>query len=907
MNLLNLRVNGRQVTVEAAPSETLAELLRERLGLTGVKVGCGAGECGACTVLLDGKPVASCITPAAKADGRDLLTVEGLAGPDGALHPIQKAFLSQGAIQCGFCTPGFLLATKALLDENPDPSDAEIRQALTGHLCRCTGYGPILAAVRQVAAALRDASDIPLDHGESLAAVGQAPVRKDGVDKVTGAFRFGADRALPGMAHAVAVFSDHPYADLLDIDLVAASAKPGVIAVLTAADLPGRKTQGIIIPDQPVFVAAGERVRSVGDVLALVIAETEAVARTASREVRVTYRPLQGVFSPREALAPGAPILHPRPGAPPSNVMYATHVEKGQVDAAFSQADVVVEGVFRTPFAEHAYLEPEAGSAAVDEEGVVTVWMASQAITIHRFIVAGVLGLPPDKVRLVHVPPGGSFGARNDLSLHPYLALAALRTGRPVKMVLSRAESLRFHVKRHAMEHTIRLAATREGRLTGLICDILADTGAYASAGIPVLDQATLFATGPYDIPNVRIKGVSLYTNNVACGAMRGFGIPQSAFAIESLMDELAGRLGLSPFELRRINGLRPGSATATGQVLKASVPFVETLDRVEASLGRRLAELPPPEPGHARGVGVASCYKNVGLGLGLPEQTGVTIELTPAGRILVRVGGAELGQGSDTALAQIAAQALGVPYALVDLLACDTASTPDGGITSASRTTFMSGNAIVEAAGLFLERLRAVLPENTPITGETLVELSAELGAGGRPLSVEHTYNPPPTFSLEAKGAGEDTKFVTFSYATQAAIVDVDVATGEVHVRQMIAAHDVGRTINPLGAAGQIAGSCVMGLGYALSEELILDRGHVATETLAAVGIPVMKDAPPVEVLLVEDPDPAGPFGAKGIAEAAAIPSAPAIVNAIHDAIGVRIRQLPATPDRVVAALEAR
>jgi CO/xanthine dehydrogenase Mo-binding subunit len=456
------------------------------------------------------------------------------------------------------------------------------------------------------------------------------------------------------------------------------------------------------------------------------------------------------------------------------------------------------------------------------------------------------------------------------------------------------------------MEHTMRVGATRDGRLVALTCDILADTGAYSSAGIPVLDQATLFATGPYDIPNVRIKGLSVYTNNVPCGAMRGFGIPQSAFAVESLMDELAEKLGLSPFELRRLNGLQVGSSTATGQVLESSVPFRETLDRVEKALATAEGELQPPAAGHRRGVGVASCYKNVGLGLGLPEPTGVGIDLTPGGRILIRFGGAELGQGADTVVAQMAAQALGVPYSLVDVLGCDTALTPDGGITSASRTTFMSGNAVVEAAPLFLERLRAALPDGTSLNPESLARLGERLSAQGRTLSLEHTYQPPPTYPLEAGGEAESTKFISFSYATQAAIADVDVASGEVFVRKMIAVHDVGRTINPHGARGQIEGSCLMGLGYAISEEFILDRGYLATDTLAKVGIPVIQDAPPVDVHLIEDPDPHGPYGAKGIAEAAAIPTAPAILNAVYHATGVRIRQLPATPDRVILELES-
>ena len=903
---LMMHVNGQPFSVEAAPDAMLVDVLRGQLGLLGVKVGCGEGECGACTVLLDGKPVASCVTPVTKAQDREIVTVEGLASPGGELGTVQRAFLAEGAVQCGFCTPGMLLAAKALLAENPDPTEDEIRAAFTGHLCRCTGYHAIVRAVRRAAEALRERTKIQLDLGEDGDVVGRPVVRKDGPDKVTGAHRFGADRGGEGELHLAAVWSAHPYADLLSLDISAAHAVEGVKAVLTAEGVPGQNAHGVIIPHQPVFVAPGERVRSIGDVLALVVGETEEIARAAAALVKAEYRVLDGVFTPQEALMPGAPILHPpRPGDEPSNVMYGTHVEKGDVEAAMAEADIVLEGCFRTPFIEHAYLEPEAGTADL-QDGVVTVYMASQALAFHQRGVAAILGLPPEKVRLVHISPGGGFGARNDLSLHPYLALAAQHTRGPVKMVLTRAESLRFHTKRHAMEHMVRVGANRDGRILALACDILADTGAYSSAGIPVLDQATLFATGPYEIDNVRIKGLAVYTNNVACGAMRGFGIPQSAFAVESLLDDLAVELDISPFELRRVNGLRVGSTTATGQLLQASVPFVQTVDAVEEALAEALESLPPLAPGHRRGVGVASCYKNVGLGLGMPEPTGVGIDLTPEGRIRVRFGGAELGQGADTVVAQLAAQALGVPYSLVDVLGCDTALTPDGGITSASRTTFMSGNAVLETAPLFLEKLRAAIPAEARAKRESLAELAAELAARGERITVEHTYQPPPTYSLEATGPEERVKFVSFSYATQAAIADVDQASGEVFVRRMIAVHDVGRTINPNGARGQIEGSCLMGLGYAISEEFVLDRGYLATDTLAKVGIPFMQDTPPVDVQLLEDPEPLGPFGAKGIAEAAAIPTAPAILNAVYRATGVRIRQLPATPDRVILQMRS-
>ena len=906
---LEFKVNSAHVQLDISPDVMLVEVLRDLLHLTGVKVGCSVGECGACTVLLNGKPVASCITPAFKANGGEVVTIEGISGakPDD-LHVIQKAFLVEGAIQCGFCTPGMVLAAKALLDSNPDPDEETIKQEFNGHLCRCTGYETIIKAVRTAGYAIRNSKDISLPAAVVQDAVGKSILRRDGVEKVKGSFRYGADFYPEGSLFAVPVFSKYPYAEVKAIHLDQARSHPGCVDIVIAEDIPGKNAQGIIIPDQFVLVPAGGKVRCVGDIVALVIGTTEKTAREAAGKVIVDYEELQGVFTPRDALASDAPILHaPRPGDKPSNVMYGTHVECGDVEKALGSADLVLEREFDTPFVDHAYMEPEAGFSEWSDEKGVTVHMASQAITIHSFNVAAVMNMPPEKVRLIHVSPGGAFGARNDMSLHPYLALAAWKTKRPVRMVLTRVESLLLHTKRHAMHHKLRLGCSSDGKIQALDCEILADTGAYSSAGIPVLDQATLFATGPYEIPNIRINGFSVYTNNLPCGAMRGFGIPQSAYAIECLVDEAAEALEISPFEIRRKNGLRIGSRTATGQVLKASVPFLQTIDRAEEEITKALAVLPPPQKGLKRGIGIASSYKNVGLGLGLPEPTGVILELKPDGKILVLFGGAELGQGSDTTIAQITADALQIPYSHIEVYACDTGMTPDGGITSASRTTYMSGNAVMEAAPGFSSLLADEIGHLGPFTSDELAAAAKELYGQGRKLAFSHTYNPPKTFPLDAKGEGENTNFVTFSYATQAAILDVDLSTGEVEVRKMIAVHDVGRAINPLGAKGQIEGSCIIGMGYALSEELILEKGYLATDTLAKIGIPTIAHSPSIEVVLLEDPEPSGPFGAKGIAEAATVPSAPAIINAIHDAVKVRIYRLPATPDRVAGAIVSK
>ncbi len=906
MAIIQFTINNAHIQVDITPDIMLSEVLRDMLHLTGVKIGCGVGECGACTVLLNGKPVASCITPAMKADGAEITTIEGVSPePPMELDIIQKAFLVSGAVQCGFCTPGMVLTTRALLSKNPDPDEATIRKEFNGHLCRCTGYDTIIKSVQMAGKAIRNNTDIMLPEVDSHKVVGQSIIRRDGIQKAKGAFQYGADFYPEDALFAVPVFSQYPYAIVRSVDTSKAEKIPGFITTINASDIPGKNIQGVIIPDQLVIVPVGEKVLCISDVITVVVGKNERAARMAARLIEVEYEVLKGVFSPEDALKPDAPILHDqRPGDSPSNVMYSTHVELGDVKKAFAHSDIILTREYHTPFAEHAYLEPEAGYAEWDSDKGITIHMASQAITFHVNNIALIMGLPPEKVRLIHISPGGAFGARSDMSLQPYLALAAHKTKKTVRMVLTRQESLRMHTKRHPMRHKLSIGCNRDGKITALDCEILADTGAYSSEGIPVLDQATLFATGPYEIPNILIKGLSVYTNNIPCGAMRGFGIPQSAFAIECLLDEMAEQLNMSPFEIRKINGLKIGSTTATGQVLQSSVPFVQTVTDARTALDKMLAELPAPLPGRKRGIGVASSYKNVGIGLGMPEATGVIIDLLPSGKILIRFGGAELGQGSDTTIAQIAAEALHVPYKMIEVYSCDTGSTPDGGITSASRTTFMSGNAVVEAASTFLDLLKQEIGLTTDLSENNLISLAKRLHTEGRKLSLSHIYQPPRTFPLSAQGEPANINFVTFSYATQVAIVDVDPTSGEVEVQKMIAVHDVGRTINPIGAKGQIVGSCVMGIGYALSEELILNNGYLETDTLAKVGIPTINHIPSFEVFLIEDPEPCGPFGAKGIAEAAVIPSAPAIINAIHDAVNIRIYRLPATPDRVAGAI---
>jgi len=946
---ITLHINGIRLRLEVSPETTLLEVLRNHLHLTGTKNGCGQGHCGACTVIVNNRAVRSCITRAIRLDGAHVETIEGLARGD-ELHPLQQAFIEQGAVQCGFCTPGMIMAAKALLDANPHPTREDIVRALTPNLCRCTGYASIIRAVEQAAGHRPQSAGSMLgiqDFGPGP--VGKPLPRPDARAKVTGEAIFAADLYFENMLHAKVLRSPYPHAHIRRIDVSKAKALPGVAAVLTADDIPGTRTHGLIRADWPIL--CWDKVRYTGDAVALVAAETEAIAEEALKLIEVEYEPLPGVFSPQEAMAPGAPLVHEDT---PGNLLKHIRVRKGDIEAGFAQADFIVEQEYHTPFIEHAFLEPEAGVATVSrgdkEQGsqgaggaeenaprhlrtpaplprahpstsappLITVYVGSQIPFEDRRQVAEALALPEEQVRIVQTAVGGAFGGKEDISVQIPVALLAQATGRPVKLVFSREESMRVHPKRHATTIRLKVGARRDGTLTAVQAIIWGDAGAYASLSEPVMTRTATHVAGPYQVPNVAIDCYAVYTNNPPAGAMRGFGVPQAIFAIESSMDILAGKLNLHPLELRRRNALCVGSVTATGQVLRESVGLLETIDRVEAAVREVGQEaLVPSGQGRRRGWGFACCLKSVGLGGGLPDTAGAAVELTADGRAVVRIGAAEVGQGLVGVAAQIAAEVLGVPYERVQVVVGDTALTPDGGPTTASRQTFVTGNAVRGAALKVREQLAAAVAEALNVPPDTLafvpgrvaapngqemplVEAIALARGEGRPLSAEHVYQSPPTTPLGEPG---DDHFA-YGFATQAALVEVDIHTGKVEVLKVVAAHDVGRAINPQAIAGQLEGGVAMGIGFALSEELVVKEGVVQNADLARYRIPRIKQVPDMVPIIVEAATSEGPFGAKGVGEITSIPTAPAIVNAIHAATGVRITDLPATPDKIQAAL---
>ena len=734
-------------------------------------------------------------------------------------------------------------------------------------------------------------------------AVGHSVPRLDARDKVTGQAHYAGDLSMPGMLHAKVVWSAYPHARVRRIDPSRAEALPGVVRVLTYRDVPVNE-YGINIPDQPVLVAEGDAVRCEGDRLAVIVAESERVAARACRLVEVEYEPLPVVCDPRRAMQPGAPLVHPERGD--SNVLRHIKVRKGDVEDGFRQADVVVEGEYATQFIEHAYLQPEAGLGYIDEEGRVTVVCAAQWAHDDVHQIAHILDLPVDRVREIVPTIGGAFGGREDMFIQHLLALCAYVLRRPVRMIFTREESVSRTGKRHPFYFKCRLGARRDGTLTAVEVEGISDAGGYASTSIPVLSTAVGFLAGPYVVPNVRLDGYTVYTNNVVTMAMRGFGATQPPLAYEQQIDRLAEALGMDPVELRLKNLLEVGSIGVTGSAMPPGVGMKETLRQAALAAGwrqidgrwHRPALGPASAPQKRRGIGVACAFKNVGYSFGFDDHTTARVKLTlepsgTIGHVLVSLAASDVGQGVSTTMAQIAAEALDVPLDRIDVGPLDTSTAPNAGSASASRHVYVSGNAVMRAGLLARDRWEAVLRAET---GETHVE--AEYTYHGRDFRPTTPYDPE---------TGQCDPHISYGYSTQIALVEVDVETGAVDVLKLWAAHDLGRAVNPQIVAGQICGGVHMGLGYALMEEFIQHEGSARSHKLSDYQIPTVLDMPlEIVPLIVEVADPTGPYGAKGVGEMTMLPTAPALVSAIHDATGVWISTLPATPEKILAALRS-
>ena len=846
-------LNGRTRTIEPEAGESLLDALRERCGTLSLKDGCQPqGQCGCCLAIVDGGARVTCAMPAEKAQGREILTLEGLSDEERELTA--RAFAAAGGVQCGFCIPGFALRAKYLLDRNPRPTREEIAHAIDGHLCRCTGYVKILDAIELVARARRgEEIPEPIEDG----GVGRRLRRYNARELVLGDRPYVADLTREGLLHGALTLSPHPRARVLRVDTAKACALPGVRAVVTAADVPGERWYGLLHNDWPGFVAEGEEVRCVGDVLAAVAADDRRTARRAAALVSVTYETLTPVLDPEAALAEGAPRVNPEH----PNELSRSVIRRGDVDGALRASAHVVSGTWSTQRIEHLYLEPEAALVEPRPDGGLALFSQGQGVFDDRRQVARFLGMSEDDLYVELVPNGGAFGGKEDMSVQAQTALLARVTQRPVKLVLSREESVRIHPKRHPITMHFTAGCDAEGRLTAVRARMVGDTGAYASVGGKVLERAAGHACGPYRVPHVDVESVAVSTNNPPCGAMRGFGANQAHFAVEGCLDLLAEKVGLDGWEIRSRNVVEVGDVFCTGQVLEKSVGARRTLEAVKDVYdeARRAG----------RAVGIACGIKNSGIGNGVAEWGKCRLVVEEDGTVALYNGYTEMGQGLLTVLIQFAVEVTGLPAA-VFRPRVDSTYALDCGQTTGSRATLFGGRAVTSAA----EKLRADLDAGAALgelvgrvyPADVVIDDTTALGAPGRIKT--HT---------------------AFGYATQVCILDA-----EGRIERVVAAHDVGRVVNPALCEGQIEGSIHMGLGYALTEELPCENGMPVTARLRDLGVLRARDMPEVSVILVEEPEPEGPFGAKGVGEIGLVPTAPAVAGALAAFDGIRRYRLP-------------
>ena len=908
---ISFNLNGKTVSTDAAPVRRLAQVLRDDLGLTGTKIGCDAGDCGACTVLLDGEQVCSCMVPVAQVADRAVTTVEGLASADGRLSELQVAFHEYGAAQCGICTPGMLMAAADLFKRNETPGEQEILDAMGGVLCRCTGYRKIVDAVKHVV----QPNGVDFTVPEVGKAMGARALKTDGLQKLDGSEIYGADRAPADALWVRAVRSPHASATFVLGDFAPLQAKyPGLVRVLTATDVPGNNGYGIYpdVKDQPALAVS--EVRFKGEAVVGLVGDYETVFGIRDEELPITWTPRAPVFGLDAALAADAHRIHEKHAG---NILADGYLKKGDGAAAMATADIVVEDSFETVFVEHAYIEPEAGWARrVGDRLEITV--STQAPYMDRDEMAQMIGIPNESVRIIPTACGGGFGGKLDLGIHPLVGIAAWLLDRPVRCTWNRIESMAASTKRHPSRITARYGCTRDGDLVAYEMSGDFDTGSYVSWGLTVKDRVPVHATGPYVVPHIEAKTRAIFTNAPPSGAFRGFGIPQSAIADETLMDMMAEKIGMDPLEFRLRNAIRKGDETSTGQVLDHSAGLDQCLETLREPWRKARAaaeEFNARSDGvRRRGVGIGCMWYGCG-NTGLANPSTMRIGIAADGTVTLYSGAQDIGQGTNTTMMQVAADALGIRMDKMKLVWGDTDLTADAGKSSASRQAYVSG----KAAQLAGEDLRSQILRLANVGDDAVIEFGAgvlrvadgdavrEIDLASMPadringnvLLGEGTFDPPAT-PLDPMGQGEP--YGTYGFGAQVAEVEVDVELGTVKVLHVWAAHDVGASINPIQLEGQVHGGVAQGLGLALMEEFIPGR----TENLHDYLIPTFGDVPPIDVYLIEDPEPTGPYGAKGIGEPALIPTPPAIFGAIHHATGVRMKRAPATPDRVRAAIRA-
>lgn len=905
-------VNGSSVTVDVPPATPLLDVLRKELGLTGTKQGCDhEGECGVCTILLDGETVRSCLLPVSKAAGHHITTIEGLGSAE-KLHPLQQAFIDVGAVQCGYCTPGMLVAAKGLLDQNPSPSEAQIIEALEGNLCRCTGYKRIIMAVELAAAQLRGEQ---VEFKNEYPVVGKEYRRSDAIHKVIGRAKYAEDMNMPGMLYGKILRSPHHHARLISLDTKQAASLPGVVRIITADDIPGENGLGDYSRDEPILTPVGDTAKMFGAPIALVVAETVEQAQAGMEAINVQYEVLPHTFDSDNALAESAYPIYSS-----GNILTKYQVKHGDLDRAFNEADLILETEYQTAFVEHSALEREASLAYIDDAGTVTVLCANHEPYWHRNYIASSLALELTQVRVITPPIGGSFGGKQDPILAVTVALAAYLTRKPVSIAYSRAESFAATPKRHPYDLKFRIGATRDGKFAGIHVRINANTGGYDAHGQYIVDYAVTGSGGAYKWKAVDSYAQTVYTNGPKAGQYRGFGTTQSTYALECSLDELSQKLNIDPLELRLKNALEQNSVSFLGYPIGESMGYSEVLKTLQPRYREYLQEAETYNADarqkgtpFRRGVGLAGMWYRFGKSGTLRVEAHCSLEAD--GHFAVYASAPDYGQGANTMLAQFTAEAFDISSAQVEVVNADTARAPDSGIQGASRSTYFVGGAVSKAAGNLRKAIQSVAsemldcaPDEIIFDGDTvksardsskeisLRDVAAEFDRMGKSRRVAGFFDLTPQFPADKRPPYAP----LFCTGAQLADILVNLQTGLVEVKRVVVSQDMGRTVNPVDAQGQIEGAVMMGVGTALMEEVIPD----ATTGFSSYYVPTIKSMPEIETHLVEVTSLHGPLGVKGIAEAVMTPTAPAIVNAISRAIGERIREIPATPERVLDAI---
>ncbi len=846
---IEFTLNGAKRVLEIDDGISLLEVLRDHCGIISPKDGCSpTGQCGCCTVIVDDRAVVSCAVPARSVAGKSVLTVEGFSERERQIF--SDSFIACGGLQCGFCTPGIIARAKNLIDKNPEPTDDQINRVLSMHHCRCTGYVKIVDSIKLAAQILAGKAEPEFDDSGR---VGTNLPRYQARELALGDRPFIDDMTFPDMLHGAVLLSEHPRALVKRIDVSEARNIPGVAAIVTASDTPGQRYQGLIYNDWPIFVAEGEETRYVGDVIAAVAAVDRRTARLAAQAIKVEYEVREPVTNPEDALKPDAPRVHEK-----GNLLSKSEINRGDVEEALKRSAHVATHTFQTQFIEHMFLEPESCIAMPEGDGL-RVYTQGQGVFDDRRQIASFLAMAEEKVFVTLVSNGGAFGGKEDMSIQAQTALLALVTGKPVKLTLSREESLRLHPKRHPIKMTYTVGCDSEGRLTAVKASMIGDKGAYASVGTKVLERAAGHCTGPYKVENVHVTSLAVYTNNPPCGAMRGFGANQAAFAMESMLDILAEKVGIDGWEIRYRNVLDVGDRFCTGQALEASVGIKKTLEAVK-DIYRG-----------AKYAGIACGIKNVGIGNGLPEYGKAMLEVRDDGTVGIYTGYTEMGQGLFTILQQTACEETGLAPSVFNFVSTDTKYDLNCGQTTASRATFLGCRAVQEAA----RKLKADLDEK-----KTLRDLAGKTYYGE--VLIDDTD------SLEAKAERPKTHFA-YGFATQVVILD-----DEGRIKKVVAAHDVGKVMNPILLEGQLEGSIHMGLGYALTEEFRVESAVPQTMTVNSQGLLRARHMPEVELIMIEDKHPDGPYGAKGVGEIGLVPTAPAVANALYKFDGIRRFTLP-------------